>query len=215
LKGDGAEYYRNSADSEGERAADVEEVMLSFDITTYWEAHDRWIAHEGVEFVRQLYFETYWDAALLQPQSITEIGVRCGYCTAAFLAACPGASYLGFDNSGSLHGGWEGSCSRAVEMLRRCFPSSKSDVRLLDTQAVNSLPSGPVNLVHIDGDHTYAGAMYDLGLAIRLMPDWILVDDSVFDAEVKRACKDFLARLDWRGVLQPTLRGDYLFQENK
>jgi len=62
------------------------------------------------------YYKTKWAIArVLQPASILEIGVRYGYSAAAFLNACPGATYLGIDLDSDTFGGVKG----AIQWARR------------------------------------------------------------------------------------------------
>jgi len=186
---------------------------MTFDITPYLHPDDPWIAADGLRLVSRLYDEKARIAALLQPRSIVEIGVRAGYTAAAFLAASPGASYLGFDMDSSLHGGWLGSCKWAEQMLTEKFPASQVEVRICNTQLVDSLPTGPVDVAIVDGDHTHGGCLHDLNLAAKCNPRWILVDDVTFDAGVCRAAKDFFGG-GWQYVLFPTVRGDLLCQRS-
>jgi predicted O-methyltransferase YrrM len=136
-------------------------------------------------------------AARLRPRRIAEIGVRAGCSAFAFLSAVPGASYLGVDADVAAHGGIPGFLRHARAVL------DGLDATLLraDTRRLEALP-GRFDSVHVDGDHSYAGCLHDLGLAARAAPH-ILVDDYDSHPEVRQACHTFLAA-------HPAARAEYL-----
>lgn len=178
-----------------------------FDVTPYLFAdEDPWLKDEDKDLVKTLYAEKYNVAALLRPRSIMEIGVRAGYSAAAFLSACPEASYLGIDNDSGDYGAWQGAPMRAAAMLKRHWP--QAEVIDLDSQQLHQLPAA--DLVHVDGCHSYAGCLYDLRLAGKAAR-YILVDDvDHHPRSVGRAVQDFLAETGFRSVYLPSVRGDVL-----
>jgi hypothetical protein len=127
-------------------------------------------------------------AARLRPGRIAEIGVRAGYAAFAFLSARPDAGYLGVDADVPAHGGVPGFFAHARTVLRGF------DATLLhaDSRRMGALP-GRFDLVHVDGDHSYAGCLHDLGLAARAAEN-VLVDDYDSHPEVRQACRTFLAQ---------------------
>lgn len=127
------------------------------------------------------WIETKHDVAShVRPSSIAEIGVRAGYSAFAMLSASPEATYLGIDvgwpnwylaEMGAL-GREEGALSHARLLLSRFKWISIVEV---DSHSIWRLP--PVDLLHIDGDHSFGGLAADLELAWRSGVRWVLVDD--------------------------------------
>lgn len=205
---------------------------MPFDITPFLQPDDPWFRHEDPARVRRIYEEKYQIASLIKPRSILEIGVRAGYSAAAFLSAAPAdCTYLGLDadQSWSQHGGWHGAPARAAMMLNRHFPG-RVDVRICDTQELDQfLERGHpgeqqqdqtdlrrespdfYDLVHIDGDHTYDGALHDLRLFSKVAR-YLLIDDIAYVDEVKDALDTFLAETGHQATRFPTVRGDAIVQ---
>lgn len=136
-------------------------------------------------------------AARVAPKSIAEIGVRAGYSAFAMLSAAPEASYLGIDAGDPQYGDGAVFRAHAGELLAR-FPSV--EIRHESSHAIDRLP--PVDLLHIDGDHSYEGARSDLDLARRSGVKWALVDDYDYIRAVKRAVLDWTRdhRVDWEHI---------------
>lgn len=156
----------------------------------------------------RLYDEKYRIAAMLQPKTILEIGVRAGYSAAAFLSACP-ATYLGLDADLDCSGGWLGAPQLAKTMLKEHF-GDRARIETVNTQELQTL-EGRYDLAHVDGDHSYEGALHDLRLAAGVTK-WILVDDIDFLPDVGRAVADFLKETGYSHIYMPTFRGDCLIQ---
>jgi 2-polyprenyl-3-methyl-5-hydroxy-6-metoxy-1,4-benzoquinol methylase len=105
------------------------------------------------------YYRLKWAIArVLQPQRILEIGVRFGYSAAAFLDACPNATYLGIDVDSEDFGGHKG----AIQWARRVTEGSNAEYLIADSQKLDELPGGPYDLIHIDGQQDGAGSIRDL-----------------------------------------------------
>lgn len=187
-----------------------------FDISPYLRPDDPWLVGESAADVRRIYREKHDLAALLRPRRVLEIGVRAGYSAAAFLAGCPAATYLGLDADDTTeHGGWPGAAAQAREMLGRHFPG-RASVRVVNTTGLRELPGGDWDLIHVDGNHSFAGALHDLWLAARAGPHWILVDDLDHCPPVAEACNEWLKTVRWShdlsAVRLPSVRGDLLVQ---
>jgi hypothetical protein len=153
------------------------------ELVRLWHPEDPYRPTE--EFRR--HYQVKYDLALrLRPRRIAEIGVRAGYAAFAFLSAVGEACYLGLDADLPIHGGIPGFFSYARTVL------AEFDATLLhmDTRRMEALP-GRFDLVHVDGDHSYAGCLHDLGLAARAA-NHVLVDDYDSLAEVRQACRTFL-----------------------
>lgn len=166
-------------------------------MTTYdWSAiRAAWVPGDSLvcEDWMERYYETkYLVARDLQPTSILEIGVRAGYSALAFLQAVPRAQYLGLDND---EGNWGGVRGYMEEARIRLEPYNAVVTRC-DTQ---DTPLDPEILAvlqgyecwHIDGDHSFRGALSDMLLAHRMGAHWILLDDYDFAGEVRRAGQTF------------------------
>lgn len=182
---------------------------MNFDIKPYLHPEDPWPQKEGLAVVRQIYDQKYTIASLLKPRSILEIGVRAGYSAAAFLAASPGASYLGIDNDSSSSGGWPGATPKAQAMLAKHFPG-QCRVRVQDTQYLTQI-DGLYDLVHVDGDHSQAGCLHDLRLAAKV-GRWVLVDDQDHEPSVAAATLQFIEEIVQPFMFLPTVRGDCLIE---
>lgn len=140
------------------------------------------------------YYRAKFDVAqTLAPASILEIGVRAGYSALAFLQAVPAAQYLGLDLD---EGGWGGVAGYLTHARTRLEPYN-AVVLHCDTQAV-PLPPDLAQLVmgyelwHVDGDHSFRGAVTDLVTAHLHGARWILLDDYDFAPDVRRAAHYFL-----------------------
>ncbi len=182
-----------------------------FDIRPYLSPEDPWPATEQMENVMGYYDGKYRAAALVRARSILEIGVRAGYSAAAFLSACPGASYTGIDADINRHGGREGLFAWARETLPRSFPESVFAFHTADSRHLSRLPGERYDLIHVDGDHSYEGCVHDLTLAAE-QARWILADDVTWVPEVGAAVHGFLAQTRFGAVLIPGWRGEMLIQ---
>lgn len=139
---------------------------------------------------RRCYETKYALARLLQPQSLLEIGVRTGYSAYGFCRACPGLRYRGLDRDGNTHGGFVGAIAHA----RRILSPFDAEVLAITSEAYAAQKSvDPFEVVHVDGDHSFAGCYGDLELARRCRPRAIIVDDYLALPDVQRACDEFLA----------------------
>ncbi len=76
---------------------------------------------------------------------------------------------------------------------------------------MTSLSCGPVDLVHVDGDHSYNGCLHDLRLAAEI-GRWVLVDDLDWQIPVRAAVTAFLEETRYRAIELPTVRGDMLIE---
>jgi predicted O-methyltransferase YrrM len=145
---------------------------------------------------------------------LLEFGVRTGYAGVAFARAAQGAArYLGVDPNLYVRDGLE-LAGATFQILRSTL--ADFDFVLLEGYSWDAdiqrslLYSGPFDIIHIDGDHTLPGKLFDLELARRLIaPDGvILIDDYDHHTIVSDAVGRALA-LGWFNEFAyvPTKRG--------
>lgn len=161
------------------------------------------------------YYRTKYDICKeVSPKSILEIGVRAGYSAISFLSACPDASYVGVDAENGTHGGKGGPWMWWAQKILRDF-----NVQFVkaDSQTLSELPGGPYDLIHVDGDHTTAGALHDMNIALNSLASGgiMLVDDYDYIKEVRKAVDKFhIAHPELSFEYRKSLRGDVLFRKN-
>ena len=187
-----------------------------FDITPFLKPDDPWPPAEGMAKVLDCYDFKYRLAQLLQPASILEFGVRAGYSAAAFLSACPTASYIGVDADNGQDGGIIGFTDWAAQMLPSKFPNARIAVYKANTQQPLfslslSLSLPAVDLFHVDADHSYAGCLCDLEHAEQIGTSGSCGRHH-FSAGSRGAAEAFLAKRRYGHVLFPSFRGDLLIQ---
>lgn len=117
-----------------------------------------------------------------KPASVIEIGTRCGYSLLTFAAASPGARYLCID------GAMDADSYDCLAHWRRLVERHNIDADLVvvDSHAIKSLP--PADFAHIDGDHSYAGALADLRLVAGSR---VILADDCCNQEVRAAVEVF------------------------
>jgi predicted O-methyltransferase YrrM len=141
----------------------------------------------------------------LRPGRIGEIGVRLGYSlwSMARGAGSSAVALRGWDAERYV-GESNGYC---LPRLRARFPDTQ--LAHTDTAAVSRLSEGELDLFHVDGDHSEAGARHDLGLAWAATRSGgtILVDDYSFIAGVRSAVNGFCHERRLAYHYLPTFRG--------
>lgn len=144
-----------------------------------WELVRRhWVAGDPYQIepdTPEYYRVKYAVAELVQPKSILEIGVRAGYSAAAFLQAGHTTHYTGFDLNEGTWGGVKDFQKHAEKAIGKY--GVEATFLTGDSQQLTTLPGGPYDLVHVDGDHSKAGALHDVLLALDSGAKWVLVDD--------------------------------------
>lgn len=201
-------------------------TTATFPTLDYWQ---RKIVAPGDDQFKQERFYDYYRtkyeiAREIEPKRICEIGVRFGYSAFALLAGAPGAeSFIGIDMIGGGHGGVrENTFPRVREMLGREFPNVALWLTHKDTRTIAELPGSACpctfDLVHVDGDHSEAGCLHDLMLAILAVSPGgtILVDDYTYIAGVTRAVDKFVvdcaAHIELH-YCKKSLRGEYIIKK--
>ena len=143
---------------------------------------------------------------------ILEVGVRLGYSATSFVDGNPYVrTYTGLDNESYL----PGSNAKALQNIRHVRPDLPVSVSKLDTMSDDPsrlLIDRRFDFVHIDGDHTEAGAYRDI---MRFWPyvlpgGRMLVDDSSNIADVRNAIKRAVAELKTPNYDVASLRGTWI-----
>lgn len=174
----------------------VASVAGSFELPSYiFKAHDPFIKlyqHSGQAAIKNysLYHEV---CQQLQPQAILEIGVRAGYSAYAMLSSSPpGIIYRGIDLNQGTDGGVVGYIDYARQMLPKWFPENDIKVVCEDSQKLRNFDMN-FTLCHVDGNHSYEGALHDIELCAR-HADYVLIDDVTHLQGVHDAVEAFLDR---------------------
>ncbi len=144
-------------------------------------------------------------AELIRPKSILEIGAFLGFGLAAFIH---GASKIdrvtAMDNESYIPGSQE-LCAANLSF----FGGGKEFVRSLEETR------GTYDLVHVDADHTFQGALDDIAFAWGLGPRVMLVDDYGFLEDVRRAAQAFAAHHSLPYKVWQSYRGWAVFARPK
>lgn len=152
----------------------------------------RWLPDDPVQPTDEMsaYYRVKWETVAGMPEPpklIAEIGVRAGYSALAMLLAAPGASYVGFEQDAGQFGGQRGITGRAVPTVLAGFDW---DIEWDDSQEIHSITMD-VDFFHVDGDHSWDGAMHDIQLAWDCSR-YVLVDDYDYIRSVQAACDHFI-----------------------
>lgn len=134
------------------------------------------------ELVEQHYYRKACVFADFRPRRVIEIGTRCGYSLACFNAAFDQARFLCID------GAMDEDSLDCLTHWQTVVHSEAIDADLIvvDSHALRSLPHA--DFAHVDGDHSYQGALADLRLVAHCPT--ILADDCD-NPDVRRAVEEF------------------------
>ena len=133
-------------------------------------------------------------AKVIQPTTILEVGVRFGYSAQSFFFAAPRATYVGLDKDEPSWGPYKGVPRLwAEDALHRVHPHADFLTWETDTQIEKQefVPRG-FDLVHIDADHSYKGALHDMLTFWAFCRRVMVVDDVSEILPVEMAVEDFL-----------------------
>jgi predicted O-methyltransferase YrrM len=133
-------------------------------------------------------------AKLIQPKSIMEVGVRFGYSANSFLCAVPKAMYVGLDMDEPSWGPFI-SAPRvwAEKTLIDRYPNASIVTWHTNTQTQEQkfIPRS-FDMIHIDADHSYKGALHDMLTFWAFCRRVMVVDDVSEILQVEMAVEDFL-----------------------
>lgn len=118
------------------------------------------------------------------PKRLIEIGVRCGYSALAFHLAVPELLIFGYD--GRLDEDSD-ACRKHLNHLIQKFQIDMNctEVNSHDLKAVPQ-----ADIAHVDGDHSYEGALADIRLVAHIP---IILADDCDNPDVGRAVRTFAA----------------------
>lgn len=136
----------------------------------------------------------YAIAKMILPKSILEIGVRFGYSAQSFLFAVPRASYVGLDKDEPSWGPYQGVPRQwADAALLARYPDNDITTWKTDTQIEEQkfVPKS-FDMVHVDGDHSFQGALHDMQTFWPFCKRVMVVDDVTEILPVELAVEDFL-----------------------
>lgn len=158
-------------------------------------------------------------AAALAPTEVLEVGVRFGYSAHAILFGAQDSvrRYTGVDGNHPRFGGWmHPTLEQARTMLHRHFPGLPSmefvEVDTHDTPVLvrGLLPPLLWDLVYVDADHSYEGALQDMETFWAMTSRVMWVDDYTAIESVRRAVDDFARAQRALVFTMPSLRGEAL-----
>jgi hypothetical protein len=158
------------------------------------------------------YYELYYAISkFYQPESILEIGVRYGYSLYSLVKGSDKVNFiLGYD----IDEYDEGSLAVAEKNLKEFL---SDDIEIImqneNTQNIQEL-DGFVDMIHIDGDHSYDGKLHDLEIT-KQKCKVLIIDDYEHIREVKMATDDFIRKnksIIKNHYLLKSFRGTYIIE---
>jgi predicted O-methyltransferase YrrM len=158
------------------------------------------------------YYELYYAISkFYQPESILEIGVRYGYSLYSLVKGSDKVNFvLGYD----IDEYDEGSLAVAEKNLKEFL---SDDIEIImqneNTQGIQEL-DGFVDMIHIDGDHSYDGKLHDLEIT-KQKCKVLIIDDYEHIREVKMATDDFIRKnksIIKNHYLLKSFRGTYIIE---
>ena len=161
----------------------------------------------GADWAPVQYSYYFAVARRFRPRRILEIGVLGGMSMASMLlGAGKTCSAVGWDTEGYR----KESNKLARQTLNVCGVGGRAELRNINSQSQSG--TGEVfDLIHVDGEHGYTGALHDLELALESGAGTILFDDiHNLSTDCSAAAKEFERRHRARichAVLLPTTTG--------
>ena len=135
-------------------------------------------------------YEWYYSISKsIKPKSILEIGVRYGFSLCSMALGCDKDVYLeGWDNLNPEYVGDKKVLDYAVNNIESI--DYKVNLKIIDSHIVEKLDRN-FDLIHIDGDHSYEGALSDINL-VKHNTKYMLINDYSFISDVKKAVDYFV-----------------------
>jgi hypothetical protein len=145
-----------------------------------------------------------------KPINIVEIGTYYGYSLWSMIKGSESESKSegrvkmvdSYDNC-SYDENSEKVCERVFSSRGYDYTFHRVDTQKIERLDIEYTP----NIVHVDGDHSYKGALHDMGLAIETGSEMILVDDVDAFPTVRKAVVKIFGET---GIYLPTYRGLFL-----
>ena len=155
--------------------------------------------------------------ARLKPRSILELGAFEGYGLIGFwMGAGAGVQRLDWVDNESYTPDTNSHCVQNLVYVAAVLNRALPELKYAQAKERFTYPweLSPVqyDLIHVDGDHTYEGALADMLWAWERKPAALLVDDYDFGTEVRYAVDEFIRMIKRPFEHVPTLRGWALFQ---
>jgi cephalosporin hydroxylase len=149
-------------------------------LQTNWRENDWFYCDSAV--IRHYAFKAAVVAAAA-PRTGIEIGTRCGYSLLSFNEAMPTTSWLCID--GAMDEDSYDCLAHAKRLIERHTIFARLIV--VDSHAIRSLP--PADFAHVDGDHSFDGALADLRLVSGCK---VILADDCDNRDVRRAVDEFV-----------------------
>lgn len=174
------------------------------------------------------YYELYYDISkFYQPETIFEIGVRYGYSLYSLIKGSDKVNYvLGYDIDEEIYNNKEwiskklnldsnniSSVSIAKSRLEKFCEGVDVNIEKENSQEITELDDY-MDLIHIDGDHTYEGKVHDLEIT-KQKGKVIVIDDYSHIREVKMATDNFIKSnksIIKNHYLLSSFRGTYIIE---
>jgi len=173
------------------------------------------------------YYELYYAISkFYQPESILEIGVRYGYSLYCLIEGSDKVTYvLGYDTDENIYRNQNfvsdklktdnlNTIDIAQKYLNK-FVTRDIEIQIKNenTQEIQEL-DGFVDMIHIDGDHSYDGKLHDLEIT-KQKCKVLIIDDYEHIREVKMATDDFIRKnksIIKNHYLLKSFRGTYIIE---
>ena len=128
---------------------------------------------------------------IINPNTIFEIGTHCGYSSLAFLSYLDTSYLISIDIDG--HSIEKNKLDIVNNILTKYFPDIFCSYVISSFEhdsILKLLNNRKIDLIHIDGDHTYNGVIRDLELSKKIQTKYVLVDDFTTSDNIRLAVKD-------------------------
>ena len=197
------DLYQNCPFTEDEILGDF---LHPQDVGAYFLGHRTYVFYYAVG----LYF---------QPESILELGTRYGYSLKAMAVGIAGRDCC--LRICSVDGELDdpGSCaytSAKFALLRSEIDFRSLKANLRDLTTLREFVNAPVDLAHVDADHSAHGTYQDCRLAYEMVkPGGVMVIDDVKPGDARIGADRFIREVECHCEYYDTYRGNYVLTELK